>query len=91
MLSLANNSFSGELPSFLVTQPPVVEDACAENGCIVRVLINGPDSNVQVRSAMLAMGAMGASLGWIRVRCGLELRESPCHTELCHAHLKLKI
>jgi hypothetical protein len=51
-LSLANNSFSGELPSFLITQPPLVEDAC--DGCMVRVLINGPDSNLQVSTPSMA-------------------------------------
>jgi hypothetical protein len=46
VLNLADNSFSGPFPQFLVSQPPQVEAAC--NGCQVRVSLNGTDNKLQV-------------------------------------------
>jgi hypothetical protein len=49
VLNLANNSFSGPFPSFLIEQPPLVEEAC--DGCMVLVRLNGTNNKLQVRGA----------------------------------------
>lgn len=52
MLNLDNNSFSGPFPSFLIVQPPLVEEAC--DGCMVLVRLNGTNNKLQVRRPGIA-------------------------------------
>eukprot|EP00775_Hariotina_reticulata_P004433 gene4433-4688_t len=39
VLSLSNNQFSGPFPSWLITQPPLVQKSCS--GCRIAVFVNG--------------------------------------------------